>query len=222
MNIHGTVCFSFDDRNFQGWLEHLPFFQRYGAHASFFVSGPIEQDTIVAMRALHAQGHTVGLHTLDHVDAPPFFETKGPDAYLKEQVLPQLNACRQAGLDIHSFSYPNNARTPETDRVMHTLFRRLRAGVGPNPLPASRFIPYAEINSRTYWGGSGIGSYYGTELSNLLKLLETAARDRSLLVFFSHDIATEPSFIGTRTDWLEACLQKATQLQLNILGFDEL
>ncbi len=31
---HGIVCFTFDDRNFSGWLNAIPLFQQYNVHAT--------------------------------------------------------------------------------------------------------------------------------------------------------------------------------------------
>ena len=42
---HGIVFFTFDDRNFDGWLQAIPLFEKYNAHATFMVSGEIDQDT---------------------------------------------------------------------------------------------------------------------------------------------------------------------------------
>ena len=39
---HGALCLTFDDRNFDAWEANLPLFRKYGAHATFFVCGPID------------------------------------------------------------------------------------------------------------------------------------------------------------------------------------
>jgi len=37
------LILSFDDRNFDDWIDAMPIFEKYGAHATFFVSGEIDE-----------------------------------------------------------------------------------------------------------------------------------------------------------------------------------
>ncbi len=65
----GALCLTFDDRNFDGWERNLPLFARYGAHATFFICGPIDARAEACMRRLSAAGHSIGLHGLNHLRA---------------------------------------------------------------------------------------------------------------------------------------------------------
>ncbi len=225
----GILCLTFDDRNFSGWLNAIPLFDKYDAHASFFVSGAIDEEAVCAMKTLQRAGHTVGLHTLNHANAPEYFEANGAQHYIEKEILPQYNACLDAGIGIKSMAYPNNRRNEVTDRALSWYFTHFRAGLGvkrPEEVPLDAFEPvYADaagLSGRSVMGGAGIGSFYSTVDSQVLAVLRKASGNDSVVTFFSHDIASEPSHIGMRLDLLEAVLSCASSLEMAIVGFDEL
>ena len=225
----GVLCLTFDDRNLQYWLAALPIFRKYGAKASFFITGKIDEEALKVIAALKADGHTVGLHTMNHADAPVYFEKNGAQAYLDNEVLPQYNACAAAGYKVKAFAYPNNRRNEDTDRVLSAYFTHFRAGLGvarPEGISLADFEPLykpvAELSGRTVMGGAGIGTYYNTVLEDNLAVLRKAHDAEQVVVFFSHDISATPSRIGTSNAVLEAMLKTANELGMAIVGFDEL
>ena len=226
---NGILALTFDDSRCAEWLAQLPRFGKYGARATFFFHKEIDAEKLDAMRALKAAGHSIGLHALHHLDAVPALEEMGAERYIAQEIAPQLAAMADAGLATRNFAYPNNRRNAATDAALGALFRRFRAGLPvPRPLgtPVTErpdaLIPLAEVATRRVLGGAGIGEFYSTRLPDLMAELEAAARTRSLLVFFSHGISTQPNPIDMHEDILEALLQKAASLGIAILGFDDL
>ena len=225
----GVLCLTFDDRNFQYWVAALPLFRKYGARASFFIKGAIDDEALKTIAALKADGHTVGLHTISHADAPEYMEKHGAQAYLDNEVFPQYNACKAAGYEVKSFAYPNNRRNEETDRALSKYFTHFRAGLGvkrPEGVALQDFEPVykpvADLPGRTVMGGAGIGSFYSTVLEDNLAVLRKASEKEQVVVFFSHDISDTPSRIGTSNEILEAMLKTASELGLAIVGLDDL
>jgi len=216
----GAVCFTFDDYHGEKWLAALPLFEKYQAHATFFIVREITAEKAEVMKKLQAAGHTVGLHTLHHRDAVPFVRENGPERYLAEEVKPQLDACAQYGITVRSFAYPNNRRDEETDRMLFPYFDHLRAGNGPARQPL--FYPLETLPEKSYLGGTGIGTYYNSDPEALKKLLDRAAETGSLIVFFSHSIHPGAEHIHMPTEWLEQLLAHARKLNLHIIGFDEI
>ncbi len=216
----GLVCLSFDDRDFDGWVTAIPLFARYGAHASFMVYGEINEEALTAMRALRNAGHTVGLHSLTHRDAPEFFDANGADAYWEAEILPQLAACDAAGFAVHSFAYPNNRRDARTDAYLSRRFDRFRAGrAGLSP---DALLPLSELSRERVMHGFGIGEYYHTEEGALMEQLRHVAETNACVTFFSHDIRPEPSPVGMPTALLETILAACARLGVCMAGFDEL
>ena len=75
-NIHaagvltnGALAISFDDRNLADWERAIPLFDKYGAHATFFFTGPCEGDAARVLKKLREHGHSIGLHGLKHLNA---------------------------------------------------------------------------------------------------------------------------------------------------------
>ncbi len=218
---NGIVCFTFDDRNFEGWINALPLFEKYNAHATFFISGVIDENAIKTISALKQKGHTVGLHTFSHADAPPYFNSMGADEYFNNEIAPQLEVCKQNGLEIKSFAYPNNLRNDETDKFLSNWFSRFRAGCR-DAKEEQIYLPLDKLSDNRAMRGIGIGKYYNTVETELLEKIEYVAKTNTCVTFFSHNIAPNADFINMPTELLEKCLEKANELGVLLLGFDEL
>ena len=227
MTEKGAVCFTFDDANFQQWIDALPLWEKYNAHASFFVSGEITSEAMAAMKKLRVAGHTVGLHTLSHKDAPAYFAEHGGEAYIENEIMPQLEVCLQNDFPIKHLAYPNNAHDEETDKLLSGYFHHFRAGAGGRMKDGfCIYDPYCVYCDRddppAVLRGTGIGEYYATRIEDIDKALEGAAAEKKLVVFFSHGISADASGVSMKTAWLEHCLEKASALGLDIISFDEL
>ena len=235
----GTLCLTFDDRNWPRWEAALPLFAQYGAHASFFPNGELDAAALASLRKIADAGHTVGPHTQGHADAPPYFEKQGAEKYWERQVKPQMEAFAKVGIHPKSMAYPNNRRTDETDAFLKTKgFRRFRAGCpGVRPYDPKGekkkslrplvevdevFLPSDQVASTAWMRGVGIGESYNTDMDDILAALDRAASRNELIVFFSHNIAPNAKSINMKTEWLKRILAHAHALGMRIAGFDEL
>ncbi len=216
---HGILCLTFDDRNFDGWVSALPIFEKYHAHATFFVSGDMDEVAFATIKKLHDAGHSIGLHTLNHTDAPAYFEENGAGMYFETEIKKPLQTLAAHGIAVTSFAYPNNKRTEETDAFLRKYFRRFRAGLKSMP---EKYVPVAKVAEKTVLGGSGIGEYYDTKEETVLEEITFAAKENALVLYFSHNIEENATFINMPTKLLENCLAAAEALGVKALGFDEL
>ena len=190
---HGIICFTFDDSHYGNWIKAMPLFAEYKAEASFFFSGTVDQAMLDAMKILQHEGHSIGLHTLTHADAPPYFQEYGQEAYIQNEILPQYEICIENGIKVQSFAYPNNRRTPETDQVLQPYFTLFRAGVGNlKDCSLAECDPlYRDVDALQedrVMASAGIGEFYHTRTDDLLNAIRRAARDNKIISFFSHDI----------------------------------
>lgn len=122
------LAFSFDDHDIEGWLELLPVFDRYGARVTFFISSyhGLEIEQQQGIHDLAAAGHDIEYHSTNHRDAEVVTAEQGLDAYLAEEIEPDLALMRGAGFDPVVFAYPFGARTDETDAALLARFHLLR------------------------------------------------------------------------------------------------
>lgn len=218
---HGRLCLTFDDRSFDNWLKVLPLWRKYDARGTFFVSGTMDAVAVKAMQDLQNAGHSVGLHALHHAKYPD-----KPERYIEEEILPQLDVCRQAGINIRAFAYPYSLRDADSDRKLFEIFDFLRGGFWQitekgEPLVGNDRLFVKEISAKQlFFGMSASGNF---DLHALSQCFFRAAERDETIVFYAHDITEEiaPSHhisIGQ----LEVLLKLARALDMDICGMNEL
>lgn len=219
----GVVCFTFDDFHGENWLKADSLFRKYGAHVTFFIMGDISPEKADVMKKLKASGYTIGLHSVHHGNAVKLIQENGEERYLEEEIKPQLDACREYGLEIHSFSYPCNYRNEVSDRLLFRYFDYLRTGRGLDNIPTP-YYPLKGLPEKCCFTGIGVGTFYRTELSVLKKEIIHAAETGSILVLYAHDIGPlgEIAKNDMPVEWLEELLAFAKESGIRIAGFDEL
>ena len=223
---HGILVLTFDDARYETWLPQMDIFASFNARATFFYHGEITAEAADSMKQLRAGAHSVGLHTTSHKDAADI----SPETYYKEFILPQIEQCRNAGVeDIRFFAYPNNRHSEEFDLYLSRYFSRFRAGSGVKAPKGFRiadfeepFIALEKLPGNKVMGGCGIGPFYESTQENLDSALERAARENKVLTFFSHAILPAPHGVHMAEATLEAMLAKAAELGMTVAGFNEL
>ena len=235
----GVLVLSFDDRNFNDWVTALPLFEKYGAHATFFVCGPIDGEAVRVMKRLSEAGHSVGLHGLRHANADEAIAKKGADLYYKEEIEPQREACRVAYIPIKSFAYPNCRRSDETDALFKRRgFAHVRGGhkgVAPYDPKGEKqeglkpihtvdraFLPSATAGAQFRLDTVIAGEAYHTDIEDILKCIRRCAERKEAFVLTSHGISPNAKGINMKTEWLERILATARECGVAVLGFDEL
>ena len=234
----GVLLLSFDDRNFDDWTKALPVFDKYGAHATFFVSGEIDNDVVRRLKTYQHHGHSVGLHGLRHADADTAIAEKGAAKWFEDDIRKQIQTCQVCYVPVFAFAYPNCRHTEESDRTLYPHFERVRGGVkGATPydpegkLQKDRkplvtndavFFPAAELAKRRLVDTIIVGEAYHTDIGEICDCLRRAAKNREVISITSHGISPDAKHINMKTEWLEAILKTAKELDLQVLGFDEL
>ena len=236
----GVLILSFDDRNFKGWRDAIPLFDKYGAHATFFVSGEIDNDVVRTMKLLRAHGHSIGLHGLRHADADTAVAKLGDFwKYYDEDIAKQKRTCDVCYVPVTSFAYPNCRRTEETDKGFYQAgYERVRGGVKDaapfdpkgvkqkdrKPLVTNEavYFPAADLPKHRLINTVIMGEAYHTDINEICDCLRRVAKNREVISITSHDIGPDAKFIHMKTEWLETMLKLAKELGIQVLGFDEL
>ena len=229
---NGVLLLTFDDQNYDNWLAATNLFARYGARATFCPYGSLGSTELAKMLALKKQGHTIGAHTVDHVNTDGVSD---PAAWVAAQLTPQVDAYASVGHTVRTLAYPNNKHTDAIDAYIlaNTPIQRFRAAdIANNKQFAAQssndlahddacFTPVSEIGSLRVVNAIGCAAYYNTDTNNLVAGIRRAAANNEVLAVFSHDIQANPSNIGMPTAWLETILAEASSLGMRICGMDE-
>ena len=216
----GAVAFTFDDYHGPRWLKADAVFKKYNAHATVFIVGGLNKEKLTTMKKLQAAGHSIGLHSLHHLDAYTPKTGKLHREYFEKEVKAQYDLCKKENIHVMSFAYPNNRRNEESDKLLFKHFDYLRAGLGkPKKMI---FYPLDKLEKKMMLGGQGIGKYYKTDPKQIKYLMDQAAKSNSLIVFFSHDIRPNAPGISMPSELLEELLAYAAKLNMNVIGFNEI
>ena len=234
----GILLLSFDDRNFADWEKAIPLFEKYGAHATFFVSGEFDPPAVRTAKRLMAAGHTIGLHGQHHANAPEAIAEKGAERFLADEVTTVRRQCGVSYIPVRTYAYPNCRHDAASDEFLLKHFDRLRAGLGKirpydpkgekradlKPLATDDrvFFPVAELPSRRALNTLLVGEAYNTDIDDLVACVQRAGARKEVLVVASHGISPDARHINMKTEWLEKILAAAQASGVSVLGYDEI
>ena len=232
----GVLLLTFDDSNYDRWVQYIPMFEQYGAHVSFFPNGRMDDHALEQLGKLRDAGHTVGIHTVHHRDVDSEFNPERAESYFATEVKPQLEDCMKIGHAVRAFAYPNNLHTPEFDRYLSEKagIIHFRAGHVVRYDPQGRFpkkdlvntdevfFPVSNLSQKRVLEGIGIGEAYRTDIEEILACIRRAADRNEVLVTFSHDIRPDAKGVHMKAEWLERILKTAREKGMAVIGFDEI
>lgn len=206
---NGTVLLTFDDRSVAHWYSQRDLLSSTGTRATFFISHPdgLSDSDTEQLQSLAADGHTIAVHGLRHVDAPRHLAEHGPETYLHDEIVPAIDELERRGLARRDFAYPYGRRDAATDALLTQHFSWLRATsprttdveeatavlFDPADPTSGRVVPARGIDV----GRRGEPNHDDSDV--LLALLDRAA-DRGLtLCLYAHDVdSLEGGFAGQR------------------------
>lgn len=228
----GGVVMTFDDRNFDDWVNAIGLFDRFGVNATFFISGKIDEQAVEAIGQLRSHGHAIGSHSVHHLKAVEYCQDHPPAVFLRNEIHPQLEAFQAAGVTPTSFAYPMSRNDAVTDETLLTVFRHLRTG--KNVADGQRvcdvdafFVPASRIHQQGCLIAKGI-DYAPTRPDRTFEQIDAAliraAENNEIIVFYAHRIcATKPDgghFVTPEA--LTQIFSKAKELNLPFYTFDQL
>jgi peptidoglycan/xylan/chitin deacetylase (PgdA/CDA1 family) len=185
-NLQSGVVISFDDDYVDEWFEVNTILQSYDWKATFFVTNlnHLSMSKIQKLKDLQSDGHEIGAHGLNHINAPTFISAHGTSEYLNQEIAPLLNLLNSNGLSVTSFAYPYGSRNPTTDNLLLNEFQIIRGTTYGNLDPASQNCYYN--NSRLVYGLGIDNNYPHFSISYFLSLLEYAKNNNKIVIFYSH------------------------------------
>lgn len=226
---HGKLLVSFDDRNFSGWEAALPLLARYDSRVTFFVNGPIDDRAVAFMRKAKAAGHSLGLHGFGHMSAPKAVEELGKSEYVRQELLPQIDAAHAAGFEIFNFACPYSDWNGTCEELWSRYFARVRSGHLHHRDPVKKplltcdeaFAPVEPFGTRRILPALGFGDCSVTTLDELTNVLSRVRDRNETLLLYAHNITDTPRPSDVSPRYLEGILAAAWRLGIAVVGYDE-
>lgn len=212
-NKRPVVSFTFDDTPKSAAAVGVPILDAYNARATFYVAGGlvdkwsghwagISADEIVG---LHRQGHEIACHTFSHTRT-----TDLDAAALAAEI--EDNRRYLLALDpsirIENFAYPYGLGSVLRKGQLKKIFNSSRGIVpgvnsGAVDLQFLRATPLIDRN---------------IDRDGIARALDEAVAKNGWLIFYSHDVAAEPSPYGCSPSLLRHALEAASRRNVQILS----
>jgi peptidoglycan/xylan/chitin deacetylase (PgdA/CDA1 family) len=215
-NATPMVSFTFDDVPKSAATLGTAILERHGALGTFYVIGSqvgtssalwdmVDSEDIVA---LHRQGHEIACHTFSHKRACDLdAEALSAEIARNQQYLRSLDA----SIRIENFAYPFGYGSFVRKRQLKTVFKSCRSIVpgvnsGTVDLQFLRAMPL--IDRRI-------------DRDGIERAFDQAETANGWLIFYTHDVADEPSPYGCSPWLLNEALEAASRRKIPVLNMAE-
>jgi peptidoglycan/xylan/chitin deacetylase (PgdA/CDA1 family) len=206
-DIPPLVTFTFDDVPASACDLGAGILEQYAARGTFFVAGSgcgaaaadePPRASIDKLRTVSENGHEIGCHTYSHSAIRYVSRDElGLELERNQTALKQIDPT----IVLRNFAYPYGDLSIGTKRYLEGCFDSCRAG-------------HPGINA----GIADLGALDAWPLQNAsidrartVELIAATVRTRGWLIFYSHDVADQPSQYGVTPDLLECAVRTAKQ-----------
>ncbi len=210
------VSFTFDDVPKSAATVGAAILEAHGARGTYYVIGNqvgtssalwdmVDGKDIVA---LHRQGHEIACHTFSHkracdIDAA----TLNAEIARNQQYLRSLDS----SIGIENFAYPFGYGSFVRKRQLKTLFKSCRSivpGVNSGTIDLQFLRAMPLIDRRV-------------DRDDIERAFDQAQKNNGWLIFYTHDVADEPSPYGCSPALLTAALEAASRRKIPVLNMAE-
>jgi len=125
---HVHLCF--DDHAIGACYNMRGFMLKYRAKAVFYVDSfdRLDDDEIGMLMALRSDGHVIGCHGLNHIDALKHSKKFGIDSYIDTEVIPAMESMASYGFSPTHFAFPLSHFDDQLYDAVSKLFCYVRPG----------------------------------------------------------------------------------------------
>ena len=202
----GVVSFTFDDFPRSAWINGGAILEQYDRRGTYYTAmglagmtnnlGPLfEFDDL---RAAHAHGHEIACHTFSHRDC-----ARVPAAEIADEIDANAAALSEVldGAPIDNFAFPFGGVSLAAKTALARRFASCRGtGRGLNRGTAD----LADLASTSLYNN-------GFDRARLCQLIEDAQAEGAWLIFYTHDVADEPSPFGCTPDQFRSIVAYAAE-----------
>ncbi|WP_269225774.1 polysaccharide deacetylase family protein [Flavobacterium eburneipallidum] len=185
------VILSFDDAYINEWFATNQQLKKYGWKGTFFVCRihNLKHYQIKKLLELQNEGHEIGGHGLNHLNAADYTRVHTINEYMKDEINPMLHLMHFYGLKVSSFAYPYGGRTQKLDAALLKKFKVVR-GRAFNEEVADKQGCYFN-HSNLIFSFSIDDTHNDFNIPHLLKLLDFAKKHNKILILNSHKTVNE-------------------------------
>jgi peptidoglycan/xylan/chitin deacetylase (PgdA/CDA1 family) len=208
------VTFTFDDVPDTALTNGATILEKYDARGTFYIAGGLEgvveaDRTLIdreGCRDLFARGHEIGCHTFTHDRIRTYGSSLSRDIERNVEYLKQAGVSRRPT----NFAFPYNSAWPLARGELARRYVSCRGGgEAINRGNVDRMMVKAvEIRQPE------------DHARNLTRWIDDVAQDPGWLVFFTHDIADEPTPYGCTPSTFEALVRYARESGCEIMTVD--
>ena len=179
------IALTFDDNSIDQWYAIRNRLQQYNAHVTFFVTGfqNLPQYQIDELTQLQNDGHEIAFHGCNHEDATAYLQNHTIQQYLDYEIIPGVNAMRDAGLTPHDFAYPYGHENGSLTAALQAYFSHVR---GTQSLINDPIL-YEYGSNQLLIEGVGIDDLsYDNTINEIYAAISRAKQEDKILVFYAH------------------------------------
>jgi len=202
----GVVSFTFDDFPRSAWLNGGAILEQYDRRGTYYTAmglagtdgnlGPLFE--LEDLRAAHARGHEIACHTFSHRDCG-----RVPPGEIAAEIEANTAALVQAldGAAIANFAYPFGGVSLSAKQALSDKFASCR-GTG-------RGINHGTVDLADLFSTSIYSRNFDRD--RFCQLIEDAQAHSGWLIFYTHDVADEPSPFGCTPDQFRSVVAYAAE-----------
>ena len=218
-NTSGGIALTFDDAYIQEWHDIRSLLDTYDVRATFYISRyhQLNATQRQMVQDLFQDGHEIAAHGLDHANAASYCpgnttgctvtDSQRAQAYLDEQILPQLANFAADNLYPRNFAYPFGADFPQTTTMLKDVFGYVR-DTSYYPSHSASYVAHGDDR---FIAGLGIDHKYGLSDADYDAAMDTATCNNETLVWYGHRILYHSSDYYVGESRLEGLIQRALQ-----------
>jgi peptidoglycan/xylan/chitin deacetylase (PgdA/CDA1 family) len=204
-NVAPLVTFTFDDVPASACEFGARILERQGARGTFYIAGsgcgtagpdgPVRA-SIDQLRTIWSNGHEIGCHTYSH-SAIRYMSLGelGAELDRNQSVVKKIDST----IVLRNFAYPYGDFSVRTKRFFETHFDSCRSGhAGINS-------DFADLGGLDAWPLQNAS----LDRAKIDGLIAQTVQNRGWLIFYSHDVAEQPSAFGVSPDLLDWAVSAA-------------
>jgi PGF-pre-PGF domain-containing protein len=220
LSKRGGIALSWDDSgHIQSCYQYLSIFQKYNAKCTINVNNVSNRRQaeieLKELNALHSAGWEISLHGNNHVDSVQFLNGNTSEAWLNQEIFPNIIEITRYGYPVCTLAYPYSSRNAVSDAAVAPYFRTLRTRtptITNGNINETALAYYNWDDTQLLYGVEIDDQSIGASLPSIKDGIDRAIKTGSVLVLFGHAIT--PNVTGpyqTSTSRLDSILNYTYQ-----------